>query len=39
MLVGKTKCGSVTVQVLNINADDRRRLRDVLIESGRFPPS
>ena len=38
MLAGKTKCGSVTVQVLNINADDRVKLRDVLIKSDRFPP-
>ena len=38
ILAGKTKCGSATIQVLNINADDRVRLRDILIESGRFPP-
>jgi hypothetical protein len=38
VLVGKTKCGSATVQVLNINADDRIKLREILIESGRFPP-
>jgi hypothetical protein len=38
VLVGKTKCGSATVRVLNINADDRIKLREILIESGRFPP-
>jgi hypothetical protein len=39
VLIGKTKCGSVTVQVLNINSNDRVKLRETLIESGRFPPT
>jgi len=38
VLAGRTKCGSVTVQVLNINAFDRVALRSILIESGKFPP-
>jgi hypothetical protein len=39
VLLGKTKCGTVTVRVLNINADDRVRLRAILIKTGRFHPS
>lgn len=38
LLVGKTKCGRATIQVLNINVDDRVDLRDLLIELGGFPP-
>jgi HNH endonuclease len=38
ILAGKTKCGIATVQVLDINAHDRVRLRDILIASGAFPP-
>ena len=37
-LVGKTKCGQATVQVLNVNNDDRVKLRELLIASGAFPP-
>lgn len=39
VLLGKTKCGTATVRVLNINADDRVRLRAILIKAGRFHPS
>ena len=39
ILAGKTKCGQATVQVLNVNEDDRVKLRDVLITSGVFPPA
>jgi 5-methylcytosine-specific restriction endonuclease McrA len=37
-LVGRTKCGRATIQVLNINAEDRISLRQLLIELGDFPP-
>jgi hypothetical protein len=37
-LIGKSKCGQATIQVLNINADDRVSLRQLLIELGDFPP-
>ena len=39
VLLGKTKCGTATVRVLNINADDRVRLRAILIKADRFHPS
>jgi hypothetical protein len=38
VLVGRTKCGRATVHVLNINADDRIKLRGILMASGVFPP-
>jgi hypothetical protein len=38
VLVGKTKIGIVTVQVLNINDPVRVMLRDNLLFEGRFPP-
>jgi len=38
VLVGKTKCGKATIRVLEINAEDRCRLREVLIAAGAFPP-
>jgi hypothetical protein len=37
-LVGKTKTGIVTVQVLNINDPSRLMLRENLLFEGRFPP-
>ena len=37
-LVGKTKTGIVTVQVLNINDSSRVMLREHLLFEGRFPP-
>ena len=37
-LVGKTKTGIVTVQVLNINKTSRVMLRENLLFEGRFPP-
>ncbi|HKB03509.1 MAG TPA: HNH endonuclease signature motif containing protein [Gemmataceae bacterium] len=37
-LVGKTKTGKVTVQVLNINEPSRIMLRENLQIDGRFPP-
>jgi hypothetical protein len=37
-LVGKTKCGQVTIRVLNINGDDRIALRQALIVLREFPP-
>lgn len=37
-LVGKTKTGIVTVQVLNINDPARVMLRENLLFEGRFPP-
>ena len=37
-LVGKTKTGIVTVQVLNINAPRRIMLRENLLFEGHFPP-
>jgi hypothetical protein len=39
VLVGRTKCGRATIRVLNINADDRIRLRALLIARGVFPPA
>ena len=38
ILVGKTKTGVVTVQVLNINDPARVMLRENLLFEGRFPP-
>jgi hypothetical protein len=38
ILVGKTKTGIVTVQVLNINDPVRVMLRENLLFEGRFPP-
>ena len=38
LLVGKTKTGTVTVQVLNINGPLRVMLRENLRVEGRFPP-
>lgn len=38
VLVGKTKTGIVTVQVLNINDPARLMLRENLMFEGRFPP-
>jgi 5-methylcytosine-specific restriction endonuclease McrA len=38
VLIGKTKCGRATIRVLNINAEDRVKLRDILRASGAFPP-
>jgi hypothetical protein len=38
ILVGKTKTGIVTVQVLNINDAARVMLRENLLFEGRFPP-
>jgi hypothetical protein len=38
MLVGKTKTGIVTVQVLDINNPARLMLRENLLLEGRFPP-
>jgi hypothetical protein len=38
ILVGKTKTGAVTVQVLNINDPARVMLRENLLFEGRFPP-
>lgn len=37
-LVGKTKTGIVTVQVLNMNEATRLMLRENLLFEGRFPP-
>jgi hypothetical protein len=37
-LVGRTKTGKVTVQVLNINEPSRVMLRENLLFEGRFPP-
>lgn len=37
-LVGKTKTGIVTVQVLNLNDPSRLMLREYLLFEGRFPP-
>ena len=37
LLVGKTKTGIVTVQVLNINDPERVMLRENLLFEGRFP--
>ncbi len=38
-LVGRTKTGIVTVQVLNINDPSRVMLRENLFFEGRFPPA
>ena len=38
LLVGKTKTGIVTVQVLDINGPARVMLRENLLFEGRFPP-
>jgi hypothetical protein len=38
ILVGKTKTGVVTVQVLNINDPARVMVRENLLFEGRFPP-
>jgi hypothetical protein len=38
-LVGKTRCGKVTVQVLNINDPTRVIVRENLRAEGRFPPT
>ena len=37
-VVGKTKSGAVTVQVLNLNSASRVMLRENLLFEGRFPP-
>jgi hypothetical protein len=37
-LIGTTAIGRVTVQVLEINASHRQRLRQALIDEGKFPP-
>jgi hypothetical protein len=37
ILLGRTDCGRATVAVLNINEDDRIRLREILIATGAFP--
>ncbi len=39
VLAGKPKCGQATVQVLNMNDDDRVKLRQILIGSGALPRS
>ena len=38
VLVGRTLCGKVTIQVLNINDARRVRMRQTLIDEDRFPP-
>lgn len=38
LLVGKTRCGKVTIQILNINDPRRVMLRRNLSDEGRFPP-
>jgi hypothetical protein len=37
-IIGKTRSGMVTVQVLNLNSDSRIMLRENLLFEGRFPP-
>jgi hypothetical protein len=37
VLIGKTKCGRVTIRVLKINSKDRVDLRKLLITHGDFP--
>ena len=37
-LVGKTATGEVTVQVLDINSDERIMRREAFLLEGRFPP-
>ncbi len=37
-MVGKTKTGIVTIQVLNINNPARVMLQEYLLFEGRFPP-
>ena len=38
-LVGKTRAGKVTVDVLNMNEPARLAMRERLLEEGRWPPS
>lgn len=38
LLVGKTKTGTVTIHVLNINDPARVMLRETLLFEGKFPP-
>jgi hypothetical protein len=38
VLVGKTRCGRATIQVLNMNHPDRVKLRKILIAAETFPP-
>lgn len=38
VLIGKTLCAKATVYVLDINNDWRVRMRQMLIDEGRFPP-
>ena len=38
-LVGKTRCGKVTLRVLNVNHPARVMLRQSLIDETRFPPA
>jgi hypothetical protein len=38
VMVGKTKTGIVTIQVLNINNPARVMLQEYLLFEGRFPP-
>lgn len=38
-LIGRTAIGRTTVAVLNINRRSRIALREVLIETGEFPPT
>ena len=38
-LVGRTLIGKVTVNVLNINDDERVKMRAALMAEGRFPPA
>lgn len=38
ILVGKTRAGKVTVQVLDMNSSPRVMLRENLLLEGRFPP-
>lgn len=38
VLIGKTLCGKATIYVLGINEPGRVRMRQILIDEGRFPP-
>ena len=38
VLVGRTLCGKVTIQVLNINDSRRLKMRQALLDEGRFLP-
>ena len=38
LLIGKTRCGKVTIEVLNINHAARVIVRQNLCDEGRFPP-